>query len=79
MNVLILTNLEFSILLVRVGIYSAPLFGASEPNQGLKEPKKLCLWALCAWHLPSASSVLKALLSGGLDSAVNCGACHVCW
>ena len=35
MNVLILTNLEFSILLLSVGTYSAPLFGACEPKPRL--------------------------------------------
>ena len=29
-------------------------------NQGLEEPKLSCLWALCAWNLPSASIVYES-------------------
>lgn len=48
MNVLILTDLEFSILLLRVDLLCTPLFGASGLKPSSEESGKLYLWAFCA-------------------------------
>lgn len=78
MTVLILTSLEFPSCFYQL-THSLLLYLASmDQNQGLEEPTKSCLRAVCAQHLllPSRSS-LKVLPSGGLDSAVNFG-CLLC-